>query len=118
MEGWLDPASRPRRNNNPGDIESGRFAIAHGAKGSDGRFAVFPTPEFGFGAMRALFQAPAYAGLSVSAAIARYAPSNENDTAHYISMVCEWCGCAATDTVGPLAALPCSFETSIDIAYR
>ena len=89
MEGWLDPASRPRRNNNPGDIESGRFAIAHGAKGSDGRFAVFPTPELGFQAMRALFQAPAYAGLSVSAAIARYAPATENDTAHYISMVCE-----------------------------
>jgi len=103
-EGWLDLASRPRRNNNPGDIEFGNFAVAHGASGSDGRFAIFPDAETGFAAMRALFEAPSYVALTVAQAIARWAPSNENDTALYVSHVCEWATCAATDLIAPLLA--------------
>lgn len=102
MEGWLVPTSRPRRNNNPGDIEYGRFAIAHGATGSDGRFAIFPTPAAGFGAMKALLQGPVYQGLTVAQAIAKYAPSNENDTARYVSLVCSWSGCSASDPISKL----------------
>jgi hypothetical protein len=101
-EGWLDLKSRPRRNNNPGDIEYGRFAIAHGATGSDGRFAIFPTPEAGFAAMRVLLEAPAYRGLTVAQVIAKWAPSNENDTARYIANVCTWAGCKAGDVIDAL----------------
>jgi hypothetical protein len=90
MEGWLDPTSRCRRNFNPGDIEAGRFAVAHGATGSDGRFAIFPDDETGFRAMAALLEGPVYRGLTVAQAIAKYAPSNENDTARYIELVCLW----------------------------
>lgn len=103
-EGWLDFNSRPRRNNNPGDIEAGRFATAHGATSSDGRFAVFPTADAGFAAMRALFEAPGYRGLTVAAAIARWAPSNENDVARYVQNVCAWTPCAATDLIAALLA--------------
>lgn len=101
-EGWLDLRSRPRRNNNPGDIEYGRFAEGHGATGSDGRFAIFPTAEAGFGAMRVLFEAPSYRGLTVAQAIAKWAPSNENDTARYVANVCTWAGCQAGDVVDGL----------------
>lgn len=103
-EGWLDPTSRPRRNNNPGDIEAGRFATAHGATAADGRYAIFPTADVGFAAMRALFLCPGYDGLTVAQAIARYAPSSENNTVRYISNVCEWAGCKATDLISSLVS--------------
>jgi hypothetical protein len=104
-EGWLDLKSRCRRNNNPGDIEFGRFAQAHGATVSDGRFAIFPSAEAGFGAMRVLFQAPGYRGLSVAAAIARWAPSTENNTNLYVTNVCSWAGCKPADCIDPLVIL-------------
>jgi hypothetical protein len=98
-EGWLNPASRCRRNNNPGNIEFGKFAKAHGATGSDGRFAVFPSPDAGFAAMRVLFCAPAYVNLTVAEAIAKWAPSTENDTANYVRNVCLWAGVSADEHV-------------------
>jgi hypothetical protein len=104
-EGWLNPASRCRRNLNPGDIEFGRFAKAHGATTSDGRFAIFPSAEAGFAAMRVLFQAPSYAGLTVAAALARWAPGFENNTDLYITNVCHWAGCTPSDVIDPLVIL-------------
>ena len=104
-EGWLDPHSRCRRNNNPGNIEAGRFAKAHGSIGSDGRFAIFLTPEAGFAAMRALFQAPGYLGATVAGAIARWAPPVENDTGDYIRNVCAWVHCKPEDLLDPLLAV-------------
>jgi hypothetical protein len=89
QEGFNVLGTRPRRNNNPGDIEYGRFARAHGATGTDGRFAIFPTAEAGFAAMRALFVG-AYRGLTVRQAIEKWAPSNENDTDLYVRRVVEW----------------------------
>lgn len=35
-EGFYHQGTRPQRNNNPGDIEIGKFALAHGAIGGDG----------------------------------------------------------------------------------
>ncbi len=104
-EGWGDRHSRCRRNNNPGNIEAGRFADAHGAAGSDGRFAIFPSPEAGFGALRALLSGPAYHGLTVAAAVAKYAPSTENNTALYVEHVCLWTGCHPTDLASALVAV-------------
>jgi hypothetical protein len=104
-EGWLELNSRSRRNNNPGDIEYGRFAVAHGATGGDPRFAIFLTAAAGFAAMRTLFQAPSYQGLTVAQAIARWAPSNENDTTSYVTNVCAWAGCQPSDVIDPLVVL-------------
>jgi hypothetical protein len=88
-KGWLDASSLCRRNNNPGDIEWGKFAESHGAA-HIGRFAKFPSPEAGFAAMKVLFCGPAYLNLTVAEAIAKWAPSTENDTARYVRNVCLW----------------------------
>ena len=102
MEGFYVLGSRPNRNNNPGDVEFGKFAEAHGADRSDGRFAHFPDPETGFAAMKLLFQAPSYKGLTVEAALNRWAPPVENQTSHYISSVCTWANCKPTDVIDSL----------------
>jgi hypothetical protein len=107
QEGFYLAKTRPQRNNNPGDIEWGKFAQAHGATASDGRFAKFPTPEAGFDAMRALFQTSGYKGKTVAQALNRWAPPVENQTNAYIVSVCKWTGCKPDDIIdGILDGLP------------
>lgn len=85
--------TRAWRNNNSGNIEYGEFARAHGAVGSDGRFAVFPTYEAGRAAKEALlFETGSYRNLTLAQAINRYAPPNENDTTGYYTQVAEAVG--------------------------
>lgn len=79
--------TRASRNNNPGNIEFGDFARSQGAVGSDGRFAVFPTPNAGYQAMRALLSGERYGNLTVAQAITKWAPPSENDTQGYISSI-------------------------------
>lgn len=90
-EGFAAAGSRPNRNNNPGDIEWGKFARSHGATHGDPRFAVFPDAAAGMGAMRALLTS-AYLGLTVDAALNKWAPPVENATNSYIANVCKWTG--------------------------
>lgn len=66
---WMYPqrpgtGTRGDRNNNPGNMEYGPFAIAHGATGTDGRFAIFPNKATGDAAMGALLRKN-YQGLTV-----------------------------------------------------
>ena len=76
--------SRSWRNNNPGNMEYGPYAISKGAIGSDGRFAIFPTLEMGKKAQAdLLFAGKNYKNLDLKSAIARWAPSKENNTAAY-----------------------------------
>lgn len=75
--------NRNWRNNNPGNIEYGPFAISMGATGSDGRFAVFPDMEMGYRAADALLKGKNYQNLSIADAIRRWAPPSENDTNAY-----------------------------------
>jgi len=79
--------TRSTRNNNPGNIEYGSFARSHGAIGSDGRFAVFPSREAGFGAVQGLVFNGKYSNLSLKDAIARYAPPSENQSLAYAKAV-------------------------------
>jgi hypothetical protein len=80
--------SRNWRNNNPGNIEYGDFAKRMGAIGTDGRFAIFPNYETGRKAKEKLiFEGKNYSNLSLTSAIARYAPPSENNTAAYQSSV-------------------------------
>jgi hypothetical protein len=58
-------ATRGDRNNNPGNIEYGPWAKAHGATGSDGRFAIFPDWDTGAQAMSVLLH-DKYSGLTLS----------------------------------------------------
>lgn len=94
QEGWYeqDTVTRNQRNNNPGNLEYGTFAIRNGATKSDGRFAIFPTPEAGFAALSNLLRAPHYINLTIEQAIRQFAPSSENDTEKYVKDVCYWTG--------------------------
>jgi hypothetical protein len=69
---------RPIRNNNPGNLEFGPFAKSQGAVGSDGRYAVFPTPEIGQQAKINLLKTGTYQNLTLTDAFNRYAPPSEN----------------------------------------
>ena len=103
MEGFYASNSapdRPQREDNPGDIEYGPFTIAHGATGTDGRFAIFPDADTGMECLRSLLASPAYANLTIQQAVNRYAPPNENDTVNYVDMVCKWTGFQPTNIVG------------------
>ncbi len=77
--------NRASRNNNPGNISYGPFARSQGAVGTDGRFAVFPTPNAGFQAMKGLLRSQGYSNLTIAQAIAKWAPPSENDTQGYIA---------------------------------
>jgi hypothetical protein len=90
-EGFYVNGSRPQRDNNPGDIVYGRFTKAHGATGGDPRFAIFPTVDLGWQALRILLNEH-YAGLTVTAALNKFAPPVENATNLYINNVCKWTG--------------------------
>jgi hypothetical protein len=84
-EGYF-PGSRSSRNNNPGNIEAGSFTAAHGATGSDGRFAIFPDYATGRAAQEALlFESAGYKNLTLPAAIGKWAPAGENDVPAYIA---------------------------------
>ena len=101
MEGFGRPNARPTKNNNPGDLEYGPFAKAHGAIGTDGRFAIFPDPATGFSAMRALLQTK-YGGMTLEDALNKYAPPVENQTNVYLKDVCSFVGCQPTDIIDNL----------------
>lgn len=102
MEGFYSKGTRPNRNHNPGDIQYGKFAAAHGALASDGRFAIFPDDETGFAAMKALLSGPSYEGMTVEEALNKWAPPVENDVSAYLENVCKWVGCQPSDLIGPL----------------
>ena len=79
--------SRAWRNNNPGNLEYGKFARNHGAIGSDGRFAIFPDAMTGFKAMAGLLATSPYQKLTIEGAINRYAPPNENNVENYLKSI-------------------------------
>lgn len=80
------------RNNNPGNLEYGKFSKDRGAVGSDGRFAVFPNIKAGSKAKSDLVFGPSYVNLSITDAINRYAPPSENDTPRYIKHIVQATG--------------------------
>jgi len=79
--------SRAWRNNNPGNIEDGKFARDNGAIGTDGRFAIFPDTVTGFNAIAVLLSTSAYQNLTIEGAINRYAPPNENNVEDYLKSI-------------------------------
>lgn len=88
-------ALRSERNNNPGNIEDGDFAKSlPGYKGSDGRFAIFETPEAGANAQTALLSSYGKRGFdTVEEIINRWAPpSDNNPTSAYVDFVAKKLG--------------------------
>jgi len=98
QEGFYIEDTLAQRHNNPGNMEFGAFALNHGALSTrGGRFAVFPTIDAGFGAMRELMR-HSYLGLTLEQAIHKWAPSSENDTETYIKNVSLFTG-LSRDTI-------------------
>lgn len=66
---------RSHANNNPGNLEDGKFARGlPGYKGSDGRFAVFKTPEDGYNAQVKLLE-KRYNGRSIQSLLTGVGPA-------------------------------------------
>ena len=90
-EGWLVAGSRAKRNSNPGNLEYGKFARAHGSLRGDPKFAVFANPTDGFHALEVLLLT-SYGQFTLRDAIYRYAPPSENDSDQYLKNICDWTG--------------------------
>lgn len=106
MEGWYavgQVPNRPQRNSNPGDLEYDAWTQAHGAIGTDGRFAIFPDGDTGMSALESLL-ASDYALLTIAEGVAKYAPADENNVAVYTAAVCHWTGKQPTDVIGQILA--------------
>lgn len=87
--------TRGGRNNNPGNIEYGDFAIRMGAIGSDGRFAIFPSPEHGLRAAAELLQSYGRRGFnSVRSVVDRWSNASEDPTGNrnYVANVSKQLG--------------------------
>ncbi|MGU5412822.1 hypothetical protein ACV1MK_06645 [Klebsiella michiganensis] len=97
--GGESAADGPRgvRNNNPGNLEASSSNPWVGQTGSDGRFAKFETPEHGIRALgRNLISYQRQGIDTVGEIINRWAPpSDNNDTAAYIKVVCAQLGVTA-----------------------
>ncbi|MFN0117306.1 MAG: DUF3892 domain-containing protein [Elusimicrobiota bacterium] len=94
--------SRAWRNNNPGNIRPGGFSSKYGAIGSAGGFAIFPTYQAGRQALAALLKGKTYSGLTLFSAIARYAPSHENNTENYRKLIKKLTGLDLDKKIGNL----------------
>lgn len=97
-------SAQPRglRNNNPLNIEAGRFTEGlPGFAGSDGRFARFKSMEDGIAAAdRLLVSYAANQGIdTVQGVINRWAPASENDTSAYANSVAKALGIKPTDKI-------------------
>lgn len=90
------------RNNNPGNIEDGAFARSlPGYRGSDGRFAIFDSPQAGINAGGELLARYAARGVVTPAQIInRWAPpSDGNPTQAYAQYVAQRLGIGVNDPV-------------------
>jgi hypothetical protein len=80
------------RNNNPGNLEASPWTKKQpGYLGTDGRFAIFSTPEQGREAKNNLLF-NTYKDKTIGSAIEKFAPSVENDTASYVARVSKQIG--------------------------
>lgn len=94
------------RYNNPGKILHGNFSRAHGAIGSDGKYAIFPNYELGRAANETLLFDSDYGfkSLTVEAAITKYAPSSDGyKTATYVKNVASAVGISASTKLSDLS---------------
>jgi len=71
--------SRSFRNNNPGNIRSGPWAVAHRATDDGDGYAKFATAIEGTAALLDLLAGPRYRNLNLVATFQRYAPAADNN---------------------------------------
>ena len=100
----LSGGSLAWRNNNPGNLVYNLNTVALGAIGQNNGFAVFPDISTGSAALAGILNTTTYQSLSVDAAIARYAPSFENNTSAYQAFVTNTLGVSGSTTLNSLSA--------------
>ncbi len=95
---------RNLRNNNPGNLQDGHWTRAlPGYTGADDEgFAVFKDWHYGLHGLERLLRGPLYRNLTLTEAIARYAPRHENPTDGYQGFVASWSGLDMGRKVGGL----------------
>ena len=81
MFGGLNPDARGMRNNNPGNLIANDFTAGlPGYKGSDGKFAIFDTPEHGAAALDRNLTSYGSKGINTPLGIAStWAPAGDNN---------------------------------------
>ena len=103
LNGGLNMASRSYKNNNCGNIRWGSWAESRGAVDDGDGYAKWETPIQGLAAMISLLGVKSYRDLSMEDAIARYAPSTDNNRPReYADYVSHRAGVFITDKIGSL----------------
>jgi len=98
----LTSIPRGIRNNNPGNIRLGDNWQGLAAVQTDGSFCQFIDVEHGIRAMAVIIRNTYYRSRkrnTVALIISSWAPTNENDTAAYISNVCKALGVGPDDII-------------------
>jgi hypothetical protein len=97
---------RSVRNNNPGNLEASAWARKQpGYVGTDGRFAIFETPDAGYAAMESLLQSYSNRGLNtVNSIINRWSPQSDptnqpGSTSNYVKAVSRAVGVSPTTEI-------------------
>jgi hypothetical protein len=89
--------TRAWRDNNPGNIRGGSWALGHGAIGQDDNgYAIFPDPSAGKTALNQLLTTPKYQNMSLQQAMSKYAPPSENPTDTYVAFLTKQTGLSPT----------------------
>lgn len=104
--GKPDAASLPRsvRNNNPGNLAASAWTKSQpGYAGSDGRFAIFESPEAGRAAQLGLLDSYAGKGVdTISSIVGRWSPATDgNPTGSYVDYIVRRTGIPANAKLGP-----------------
>lgn len=101
--------SKSYRNNNPGNIEAGKYSKWIDSKSTtDGRYAVFSNVMMGVSALARLLGGGAFAHLTLSQAISKYAPSEDhNPTNEYINFLSKEASIPVTQTLDSLSFEQC-----------
>jgi hypothetical protein len=94
-EGFYVQGSVPSVNNNPGDLEHAP-GEAHPTSSPIGTFADIAS---GWAALEAQLQKYAERGMTVEQMVYVYAPPSENNSAAYLSYVCQYVGCTPATLV-------------------
>ena len=89
-EGYGIPGAVPTRDNNPGDLRHSPNSSHEGEGQND--IGIIPTAAKGWIDLERQLQLYADRGLTLQEAVYEFAPPNENNTARYLSFICQSLG--------------------------
>jgi hypothetical protein len=101
QEGFGVPGTKPTRDNNPGDLEHGPHIESW-----DGAIGIEPTLADGWADLERQLKLYAGRGMTLRRMVSIYAPPNENDTAAYLSFLCDALGLSPDTTVEEALTIP------------